>query len=95
MNRIRGEGGRFHSGSVKKRKQEQEEHERQQAAQQQQQQQQTQTIPRAIGIAYTGGLENTIIIEVIILHPILGNYFLLLIMLQPAIQEHLTADPLS
>ncbi|KAK9712195.1 CCAAT-binding transcription factor (CBF-B/NF-YA) subunit B [Popillia japonica] len=70
MNRIRGEGGRFHSGSVKKRKQEQEEHERQT------QQQQTQTMPRTIGISYATGLENAIIIE-------------------PAIQEHLTADPLS
>lgn len=58
MNRIRGEGGRFHSGSVKKRKQEQEEHERQT------QQQQTQTMPRTIGISYATGLENAIIIEV-------------------------------
>ncbi|XP_022903205.1 nuclear transcription factor Y subunit alpha [Onthophagus taurus] len=51
MNRIRGEGGRFHSGSVKKQKQEEE-------RQQQQHVQQTQTVR---GTIYNN-LENTITI---------------------------------
>ncbi|KAE8738838.1 Nuclear transcription factor Y subunit alpha [Frankliniella occidentalis] len=42
MNRIRGEGGRFHSGSVKKKRMEEERLRQQQLQQQQQQQQQQQ-----------------------------------------------------
>ncbi|KAK4887739.1 hypothetical protein RN001_004010 [Aquatica leii] len=48
MNRIRGEGGRFHSGSVKKRK---EEEELRRAHQ------------RTIGVSFNNPLESTIIIE--------------------------------
>ncbi|XP_050301522.1 nuclear transcription factor Y subunit alpha-like isoform X2 [Anthonomus grandis grandis] len=44
MNRIRGEGGRFHPGSVKKRKEEMERHVQQQQHHQQQQQQQQQQL---------------------------------------------------
>jgi len=73
MNRIRGEGGRFHSGSVKKRRMEAEA-QRQQEAQQQQQQQQhhqqqsqsqsqvhQQQMQRCV---FNNGLDNTIILEV-------------------------------
>ncbi|XP_063911847.1 nuclear transcription factor Y subunit alpha-like isoform X2 [Zophobas morio] len=57
MNRIRGEGGRFHSGSVKKRKEEMQ-------RQQQQQQQQQQTQQRSIGVSYNNiELATPIIIE--------------------------------
>ncbi|XP_017767869.1 PREDICTED: nuclear transcription factor Y subunit alpha isoform X2 [Nicrophorus vespilloides] len=64
MNRIRGEGGRFHSGSVKKRKQMLQEQARQQQQQQQQSSQQQQTHQQNIqrSMVYSG-LENTIIIE--------------------------------
>lgn len=48
MNRIRGEGGRFHSGSVKKRKEE----EQLQRSQQ-----------RTIGVSFNNPLDNAIIIE--------------------------------
>lgn len=62
MNRIRGEGGRFHSGSVKKRK---EEMQRQQQQHPQQQQQQQQTQQRSIGVSYNNiELATPIIIEV-------------------------------
>ncbi|KAJ8919331.1 hypothetical protein NQ315_003915, partial [Exocentrus adspersus] len=64
MNRIRGEGGRFHSGSVKKRR-EQEELARQQQLQQQQQDQQTHhEVQGTIGVSY-GNIEmgTPIIIE--------------------------------
>ncbi|XP_031341545.1 nuclear transcription factor Y subunit alpha isoform X2 [Photinus pyralis] len=49
MNRIRGEGGRFHSGSVKKRKEEEEQLQRSQQ--------------RSIGVTYNNPLDNAIIIE--------------------------------
>nr|XP_023030162.1 nuclear transcription factor Y subunit alpha [Leptinotarsa decemlineata] len=66
MNRIRGEGGRFHSGSVKKRR-EQEALARQQQQQQQQHHQQQQThheVQGTIGVSY-GNIEmgTPIIIE--------------------------------
>ncbi|KAJ8949717.1 hypothetical protein NQ318_013586 [Aromia moschata] len=63
MNRIRGEGGRFHSGSVKKRRE--EELARQQQQQQQHQQQQTHhEVQGTIGVSY-GNIEmgTPIIIE--------------------------------
>lgn len=54
MNRIRGEGGRFHSGSVKKRKEEMQRQVQQQQAQQ-----------RSIGVPYNNiELPTPIIIEV-------------------------------
>lgn len=61
MNRIRGEGGRFHSGSVKKRREEmqRQQHHHQQQSQQQQSQQ------RTIGVPYNNiELATPIIIEV-------------------------------
>lgn len=48
MNRIRGEGGRFHSGSVKKRRQEMEQQQQQEAAQQAQTHQNQQVVQQQI-----------------------------------------------
>ncbi|XP_018563745.1 nuclear transcription factor Y subunit alpha isoform X2 [Anoplophora glabripennis] len=54
MNRIRGEGGRFHSGSVKKRKEAEELARQQQQQQQQHQQQQTHhEVQGTIGVSYS------------------------------------------
>ncbi|XP_028141573.1 nuclear transcription factor Y subunit alpha isoform X2 [Diabrotica virgifera virgifera] len=65
MNRIRGEGGRFHSGSVKKRREEQARLQQQQQQHHHHQQQQTHhEVQGTIGVSY-GNIEMTtpIIIE--------------------------------
>ncbi|CAG9831500.1 unnamed protein product [Diabrotica balteata] len=65
MNRIRGEGGRFHSGSVKKRREEQARLQQQQQQQHHHQQQQTHhEVQGTIGVSY-GNIEmaTPIIIE--------------------------------
>ncbi|CAH1174285.1 unnamed protein product [Phaedon cochleariae] len=63
MNRIRGEGGRFHSGSVKKRREEMLRQAQQQQQQQNQQQQTHHEVQGTIGVSY-GNLEmGQIIIE--------------------------------
>ncbi|XP_018321835.1 nuclear transcription factor Y subunit alpha isoform X2 [Agrilus planipennis] len=59
MNRIRGEGGRFHSGSVKKKKMEEEERQRQNQQQHHQQSYQQ----RSIGMTFNSSLDSSVIIE--------------------------------